>query len=172
MASPPGKLRTREHVLADLSINYVERQVLLCGCSVQRISSDYGYDLVVSTFKPTGEIQGGHMFFQVKATDSLPLLADGKTISWVVSRRDLRLWLNEAYPVILAIYDGSADRAFWLHVQAHFAEQSSAGLFLAGQTMNVHLPVRNRLNRLSVQRIVQRKNAVHAAILERDIADV
>jgi hypothetical protein len=96
MTPAPGKLRTRAHVLADLSVNHVERQVLLCGCSVQRIYSDYGYDLIMSTFKPSGEIEGGNVFFQVKATDSLPLLTDHKTISWVVSRRDLRLWLNEA----------------------------------------------------------------------------
>jgi hypothetical protein len=52
-----GKLRTRAHVLADLSVNYVERQVLFCGCAVQRIYSDYGYDLMMSTFKPNGEIE-------------------------------------------------------------------------------------------------------------------
>ena len=37
MTLPPGKMRTRAHVLADLSINYVERQVLLCGFSVDRV---------------------------------------------------------------------------------------------------------------------------------------
>ncbi len=31
MTTPVGKTRTREHVLADLSINHVERQALLCG---------------------------------------------------------------------------------------------------------------------------------------------
>jgi len=36
---PLRKLRTREHVIADLGVNYVERQVLLCGGSVQRIYS-------------------------------------------------------------------------------------------------------------------------------------
>jgi hypothetical protein len=74
MTSLLGKLRTRAHVLADLSVNYVERQVLLCGCSIQRIYSDYGYDLMMSTFKSNGEIEGGNVFFQVKATDSLRCL--------------------------------------------------------------------------------------------------
>src|SRR5436309_12848243 len=106
MTSPPGKLRTRGHVLADLSINYLERQVLLCGCCVQRMHSDYGYDLVMSTFNANGEIEAGIVYFQVKATDNLPLLADGKAVSWVVSRRDLRLWLGETFPVILVVYDG------------------------------------------------------------------
>jgi hypothetical protein len=98
MAMLLGKLRTREHVLADLSINYVERQVLLCGGAVVRNPVDYGYDLILFSFNPRGEVEGGYAFFQVKATDNLPLLADGKTVSWVISRRDLLLWLDEVCP--------------------------------------------------------------------------
>jgi len=172
MTTLPGKMRTREHVLADLGINYVERQVLLFGCSVQRIYSDYGYDLIMSSFNANGEIEAGIVFFQVKATDNLQLLGDGKTVSWVVSRRDLLLWVSEAFPVILVVYDGRRDRAFWLHVQAYFADHPSADLFLAGQTISVHLPVTNRLNRRSVQRIVQRKNATQARLQGRDLLDV
>jgi Domain of unknown function (DUF4365) len=165
------KLRTRGHVLADLSINYVERQVLLCGGSVQRMHSDYGYDLVMTTFSPIGEIEEGIVFFQVKATDHLPLLADGKTVSWAVSRRDLLLWLNEAYPVILVVYDGRRDTSFWLHVQAAFADYGSAKFFLAGETIHVHLPMTSRLKRRSVQGIIQRKNAIHARIQGRGLSD-
>jgi Domain of unknown function (DUF4365) len=172
MTAPLRKLRTRAHVLADLSINHVERQVLLCGSSVQRMQSDYGYDLVMSSFNAIGEIEEGIVFFQVKATDDLPLLADGKTISWAVSRRDLLLWLSEAYPVILVVYDGRRNRASWLHIQADFVDYRSADLFLAGETIHVHLPVTNRLNRRSVQRIIQRKNAIHAQIQGRDLSDV
>ena len=40
--------------------------------------------------------------------DSLPRLANGQTIAWGISRRDLKLWLAEAYPVILVVYDGMA----------------------------------------------------------------
>jgi hypothetical protein len=81
MPSLPGKTRTREHVIADLGINHVERQLLLCGCTVQRLHPDYGYDLSMTSFNAQGEIEPGIIYFQVKATDNLPLLADGKTIS-------------------------------------------------------------------------------------------
>jgi hypothetical protein len=81
MTMPPGKTRTREHVLADLSINHVERQLLLSDCSSQHIYDDYGYDMIVSSFNAGGEIESGIVCIQVKATDNLPLLADGKTIS-------------------------------------------------------------------------------------------
>jgi hypothetical protein len=86
-------------VLADLSINHVERQVLLCGFSVDRVQHDYGYDLTVATHNDAGEIEPGAVYLQVKATDRLPRLAGGATIPWLVSRRDLRLWLEEVYPV-------------------------------------------------------------------------
>jgi hypothetical protein len=154
-----GKLRTREHVLADLSINYVERQVLLGGSIVERPYRDYGYHLMMTSFNARGEIEGGYAFFQVKATDNLPILTDGKTISWVISRRDLLLWLDESCPVILVVYDGKRDRAFWLHIQAYFAGRPKADLFLAGQTVNVHLRLSDRLNVRSIQEIVRRKNA-------------
>jgi hypothetical protein len=39
------KTRTREHVIADLAVNHVERQVLLCGFTLERIVHDYGLDL-------------------------------------------------------------------------------------------------------------------------------
>ncbi len=47
---PPRKQRTREHVIADLSINHVERQILLAGHVVERWLHDYGLDLVATTF--------------------------------------------------------------------------------------------------------------------------
>ena len=169
MTAPLRKLRTREHVLADLSINFLERHLLLCGCAVQRIHSDYGYDLTVSTFSATGEIEAGIIFFQVKATETLPLLADKKMVSWVVSRRDLMLWVSEAFPVILVVYDGRRDKAVWLHLQAYFADRRPADFFLAGQTLTVHIPVANRLNRRSVQRMIQSKNAAQAELQGRGL---
>jgi hypothetical protein len=34
------KTRTREHVIADLAVNHVERQVLLGGGTVERVARD------------------------------------------------------------------------------------------------------------------------------------
>jgi len=38
-------MRTRGHVIADLGINQLERHILLCGHTPQRIQHDYGYDV-------------------------------------------------------------------------------------------------------------------------------
>ena len=38
------KRRTREHVIADLSVNHLERVVLRAGHTVERFRHDYGFD--------------------------------------------------------------------------------------------------------------------------------
>jgi len=44
MAEPRRKRRTREHVIADLSANHVERHVLRSGHTVERLVHDYGIE--------------------------------------------------------------------------------------------------------------------------------
>jgi hypothetical protein len=149
-------MRTREHVIADLGINHLERHVLLCGCTVQRVYSDYGYDLMMTTYTPEGEIEPGIVYFQVKATGDLPLRGRGN-IPWTISRRDLRLWLHETFPVILVVFAEKQNRAYWLHVQAYFADYPTAELFRAGETIRVHIPQSHRVNRRATERIIQYK---------------
>jgi hypothetical protein len=107
-----GKTRTREHVLADLAINHLERHVLRCGFVAERIQHDYGLDLVVFTFNERGEVENGQVLLQVKATDDLPPLQDGQRIAFPLAREDLRHWLRETDPVILVLYDGRKDQAY------------------------------------------------------------
>jgi hypothetical protein len=59
--------RTRSHQIADLAVNHVERIVLLAGFSAQRIVHDYGVDLLVTTYRRNGEVEGGYLYFQCKA---------------------------------------------------------------------------------------------------------
>jgi hypothetical protein len=53
------KRRTREHVIADLGVNFVERKILLAGFVAEREHFDYGIDLVVKTFDAAGVIDPG-----------------------------------------------------------------------------------------------------------------
>jgi hypothetical protein len=159
-----GKTRTRAHVLADLSVNHVERQVLLCGFSVDRIQHDYGYDLSMATYNQSGEYKPGGVYIQVKATERLPRIARGKTISWRFSRRDLKLWLEEAYPVILVVYDWENERAYWIHIQAYILDRRTPALFAGGETIAVHVPIGNRLQPEAILAIAQSKNAIHKRI--------
>ena len=114
------KKRTRQHIIADLSVNHVERQVLLASYSVQRIMRDYGIDLFVTTYDDSGTLENGDIRIQIKATDSPEETSDGRFILVRIDRRDYRHWLMEPMPVILVLYDASQDLACWLYVQADF----------------------------------------------------
>jgi hypothetical protein len=141
---------------------------LLAGHTLHRVYFDYGYDLAMFTYRSSGEAEPGFAFFQVKATDNLPLLQDGKTFSWPVSRRDLRLWLDEAYPVTLVVYDGQGDKAYWLYVQDYFADWTTADLFTAGETIHVHIPLRSRISPRSIERIAGHKRDVHEQLQRKE----
>ena len=150
-----GKLRTREHVLADLAVNRVERQVLLAGYAVNRMACDYGIDLLVFTFTPAGEVEAGGIEFQVKGTEQAHRHAKTQAVSFRILRADLIVWLKEPLPVILVVYDAAADVAYWVHVQGYFRGLPGFNLFLAGKTITVHLPMQQVLTPAAVRAFAQ-----------------
>ncbi len=143
------KRRTREHVIADLSVNHVERFILRCGWTCERKQYDYGLDLYMETYNSYGEVENGRIAFQLKATDSLKLLADSTAIPIRLEWRDLLFWLNERQPVILIVYDAQQDRAYWLYVQEYFRRQRWAKR--VGATTTVHIPAGNVLDEAAVR---------------------
>lgn len=156
------KRRTREHVIADLSANHVERHALLCGFAVERIRQDYGIDLQVQTFDRRGEIENGRLLFQLKATDHLKVVAGGSAVSCRVQRADLGFWLGELMPVLLVLYDARNEVAYWLYVQAHFEGQTVFDLPRAGDRVTVLIPRVQVLDTAVMRRIARRKNAIIA----------
>ena len=111
------KRRTREHVLADLSVNHVERFIYRCGFSCERVEHDYGIDLLMFTYSENGEIENGHVQIQVKATDHPNFREDGRSIACSVAAADLFNWSAEPWPVIVVLYDAVAGRGYWLYIQ-------------------------------------------------------
>jgi hypothetical protein len=142
----PRKRRTREHVLADLGVNHVERHMLRCGYAVERVQRDYGLDLFLWTFASSGEIEDGMIWIQVKATDRLEWLKNRQAIVIRVERAHLLYWLNAPLPVILIVYDGSGDLAYWVYVQRDLGGGKVFELRRAGTTFRVHVPVANLVN--------------------------
>jgi hypothetical protein len=65
----PRKQRTRQHVMADQSLNYVERFIIDAGHTAQRLTQDYGYDLILFTYDERGYAEPGAAFLQLKASD-------------------------------------------------------------------------------------------------------
>jgi hypothetical protein len=134
------KLRTREHIIADLAVNHVEHQGLLCGYSLERIVHDYGLDLVLFTYNEAGELEDGCVYLQVKGTEEVRRLRTGEAITFRAPRSDVQTWLRRLMPVILLVYDVSADCAYWLYVQRYFAQLPGFNVFAAAETLTLRLP--------------------------------
>jgi Domain of unknown function (DUF4365) len=157
----PGKRRTREHVIADLSVNFVERQALIAGFTVDRLPHDYGVDLILSTYNDDGFVEPGQVLVQVKATESLSVSADGQSVSIRVETAHLARWLAEMLPVILVVYDVANDVAFWTHVQGD-SEHLELLLSSAGMTRTIHLSMLKRVDASGMRDIAQIRDGLQA----------
>jgi len=151
------KRRTREHVIGDLAVNHMERQVLLCGFTLQRIASDYGLDCFIKTYNARGEVANGLIWLQVKATDHPRWGRHPDRFAVRVFRKDLVHWIGEEYPVILTVYDPAADRAFWLHVQDEFQRGKVFELPRTGASMMLQVPSGHVVNEQAVREFRRRK---------------
>jgi hypothetical protein len=154
------KRRTREHVIADLSINHVERHVLLCGFTVERIIRDYGLDLFLATYDVNGEVENGQVLLQVKATDQLRVSAAGDVNLFRLEVAHVRAWLGELMPVILIVYDAQADTAYWLYVQSHFESRRRQLRGRGRATLTVRIPRANVLNETAVRKFAEFRDRV------------
>ena len=141
---PDRKRRTREHVIADLSYNFLERKVLLRGHWLDAPRNDYGVDAIMFHHGPNGNVENGEVRFQLKATEQIHLLVEGEHIAQRVATRDLRYWYFETYPVIIVVFDAPRNRAFWLHVQSYL-EKRPAILESEADRVTLHVPFRNKL---------------------------
>ena len=150
--SAPRKRRTRQHVIADLGVNFVERQALMRGHSVERWLHDYGMDMVLWMFDDRGEVEPGLVFVQVKATDRPALATSGGFVSCRIHRADLRAWLDQPMPVILALYDAVGDRAWWLYVQAVFGGVNRFRSVGGSATLTARIPTANVLDVAAIDR--------------------
>jgi hypothetical protein len=155
MKPPPRKRRTREHIIADLSVNHVERHVLKCGFVVERSVHDYGIDLQVVTFSKTGEVQEGFILVQLKASDHLRIRPDQTTFAFRIERSDLVTWLKQPAPVILVVYDARKEVAYWLYIQSHYQKLPTFQLFAQGKKVTVRIPTKNVVNTAAVKKFAR-----------------
>lgn len=144
------KQRTRQHVLAGLSANFLECRILEESHSAHRFTEDYGYDLALMTYDSRGYVEPGLVYFQLKASEVWRATRHG--IPFDLDVRDHNLWLREAMPVVLVLYEATKRRAYWLHVQDYFRSASSRIPKPGAKTVRVIVPIRQRLNRPAVRR--------------------
>ena len=154
----PRKQRTRQHVIADLSVHYVEGFILEEGHSAQRFGSDYSYDLLMRTFDHSGYVEPGAVYFQLKAAESLFLI--GTAYRFDVDTRDYHLWIEEEMPVVLVLFDAIRRKAYWLGVQRYFRDDNARQPKKGAKTVRVQVPKRQLMNRQGIKRICGMKQAI------------
>ena len=84
----PKKKRTREHVIADSSLNHVQYFIINAGFTSEATTKDYGYDITVNTFDAKGLIEPGAILIQLKASEILVRHADGANYVFDLDTRD------------------------------------------------------------------------------------
>ena len=143
------KQRTREHIIADLSVNHAEKAFLLAGYTVDRVVADYGYDMVVRTFDGAGHIENGYIAVQMKASDAPDSSKDGDFVTVRVEDRDDTFWRGEGFPVALIVYDAAKEVAYFVHYQT--VPQSTR--------RSVRIPTENRFDVTVARQLRDAKNA-------------
>jgi hypothetical protein len=136
----PRKQRTRQHVIADQSVNHVERFIIDEGHTAQRLEKDYGYDLILFTYDEQGYAEPGLVWLQLKAAESLRAVNSEYTFDLDI--RDYNRWMVEEMPVILILFDASARRAYWLAIQRYFHEDATRRPKPSAKTVRVRIPKR------------------------------
>jgi Domain of unknown function (DUF4365) len=151
----PRKRRTRQHVIADLSVHHVEGFILEEGHTAERLGSDYGYDLILFTFDTRGYAETGLTYFQLKAMESLH---ESETdYVYDVDIRDYNLWMMEEMPVILVLFDASRGQAYWIPVQRYFRADMTRRPKKGARTVRVRLPHGQVVNRQAIAKIRELK---------------
>lgn len=156
------KRRTRQHIIADMSACHFEWRALQCGYSVERVLHDYGVDLVLYSYGPSGEIENESVSVQLKATDSPSFSDDGVSVLVRLDNRDLNAWSANLMPVILLLYNAVEDEAYWIHVQ-DYVRRNSVRIAVAGTT-TVRIPLTDRLDVVAIREFAERKNAEYRRI--------
>lgn len=156
----PAPRRTREHVIAALSVNYVERFFLDRGHTVDRPAEDYGFDLIVNTFDDEGYVETGDIRIQLKASDSPDYSEDGSFASIPVALAHYHFWVGQPMPVFLVLYDAGRIAAYWLYIQSYFAADPSRRPKAGADSITIRIPVANAFTPTTVDYARQRKNAI------------
>jgi hypothetical protein len=156
----PAPRRTREHVIAAQSHNYVEKFFIDKGHTVDRPANDYGTDVLVNTFDEEGYAENGDIRIQLKASDALEYSRDGTYVSFRIETKHYHSWVREPMPVFLVLYDANKVVAFWLYVQAYFAAEAGRRPRKNQKWITLRIPAKNRFTEQTVDYMRGRKAAI------------
>ncbi|ELY99462.1 DUF4365 domain-containing protein [Natrialba asiatica] len=112
-----AKNRSDNQRLEDLSRG--KAQVLLSPFVVNELENDFGLDLEVAlTEEDTEDVQevtAQNFYIQLKASNSF----EGDKAKFDIRTSDLKFYIRQNIPVILALYDEEADTFYWCAIQEY-----------------------------------------------------
>jgi hypothetical protein len=158
------KCRVRKHIIADLSVNHIQYQLLKAGHTIVVDSADYGYDGSITTFSATGEIENGYVFIQLKATDHIARRTNKTGLSFSLSKKDIELWYNEPFPVYLVLFDSIKEIGYWIYLQKYFLSEKITPATIVGASLTVRIDAKNVFDAITPGIWRDHKNAVLAQI--------
>ncbi len=101
-------------------------------------------------FGADGALENGEVRFQLKATESLPLINKGTVISFPTAPGDLDYWAQEIYSFILVVFDAQSETAYWLHIQEYVSQHPEL-VDPHKESVHVHIPVSSKLTAKSIE---------------------
>jgi Domain of unknown function (DUF4365) len=147
------KQRTRQHIIEDLGLNHIEKQILLSGNVWSRYpTNDYSYDGMIETFNKEGEAENQVFMVQLKSTDSIQLSPQKEGFIVDLSKKDLERWLTCAYPVLLILYDAQQEIAYFTDLQTYFNENRFV-LKKVRKFVNIYLQPKSIFNNTAIQEL-------------------
>jgi hypothetical protein len=151
--------RTREHINASRSHNYIEKFFIDKGHTVDRPGADYGYDVLVNTYDEEGYAESGDIRIQLKASEEFEYVEKGSFISYKISIKHYNLWAAEVMPVFLVLYDATRHRASWVYIQEYFSDPTKRPRANA-KSLKIRIPVDNVFTDATVDYARDRKAAI------------
>jgi Domain of unknown function (DUF4365) len=156
--------RTTEHIIADLSVNYVERLFLEAGHSPMGVPLDYGYDVTVTTHRRGGYVESGIIYLQLKASRRLRRATGKAAYTFSISRKHYALWRDEPMPVFLLRYCRHRNGAYWLYLQPYFRNNPKLFKKPNQKSATIYIPTTNKLDLDTIRYMrARKKEAVRAA---------
>jgi Domain of unknown function (DUF4365) len=154
------KRRTRQHIIEDLGLNHIERQILLSGNVLRRFSdNDYGYDGMIETFQKNGEAHNLSFMVQLKSTDVIQQSPQNEGFIVDLSKRDLELWLESRLPVLLILYDAQDEVAYFTDLQTYFNE-NRLSLKNVRKFVRIYLPPQSIFNKIAMQKLQKNEQII------------
>lgn len=154
--------RTHSHALEDQSLRRIASVFEARRWTVERITRDYGEDLLVRVFAD-GDATPLLFFVQAKAFTSTRKLVvkQGRYLSVPLDPAHLQSWRGFREPVILAVWDAETDVVYWQAVQTALsvAERRAEWKRRKAPRARLWVPTQNILDSLSVPQIEARAHA-------------